>query len=149
MERLTSYTSDLRFENTMSNFVKYDAGIGKRSASESGDCQVRALSTTLGLTYEAAWSLLYTMQGEHKRCSFGLVKDLALFDPRLHVVLAHGFQAVRGKPRMNGMEFCKLHPAGNVILRMAHHVAAVVDGKLYDSWDSTRRCVYAAWEVRP
>ena len=131
----------------MSCFVKRDVGIGRRG--DLHDCQVRALVTALGLEYDAAWELLYTMQGERRRCSFGLVNDLILNDTRLHVVRLILFPAVRGKPRMNGMEFCKLHPAGNFILRMAHHVAAVVDGKLYDSWDSTRRCVYAAWEVRP
>ena len=131
----------------MGCFVKRDVGIGRRG--DPHDCQVRTLVVALGLDYSAAWELLYTMQGEYKRCSFGLVEDLKLHDSRLHIVESYVFPAVRGKTRMNGVEFCKLHPKGNFILRMAHHVAAVVDGKLYDSWDSTRRCVYAAWEVKP
>jgi hypothetical protein len=105
--------------------------------------------TALDLDYQDAWTLLYTMQGERKRCSFGLVEDLELRDPRLHVVRALPFPAVRGKPRMTGSMFCDRYKMGHFILRMAHHVAAVVDGRLYDSWDSTRRCVYSAWEVQP
>lgn len=132
----------------MSCFVKRDVGIGRRSLDKN-DCQVRVLVVALGMDYNEAWELLYTMQGERRRCSFGLTTELALFDSRLRVIQAFAFQAVRGKPRMDGGRFCKNHPKGNFILRMAHHVAAVVNGKLYDNWDSSRKCVYSAWEVRP
>ena len=131
----------------MSCFIKRDVGIGRRSDKQ--DCQVRALVVALGMDYVDAWRLLYTMQGEEQLCSFSLTTRLALFDPRLRVILAHAFPAVRGEPRMNGQRFCKEYKVGHYILRMAHHVAAVVDGNLYDSWDSSRKCVYAAWEVRP
>ena len=132
----------------MSCFIKRDVGIGCRGTDKQ-DCQVRALVTALGLDYSKAWELLYTMQGERRRCSFGLVDDLILNDARLDVVRSLAFPAARGKPRMDGVKFCELHPKGHFILRMAHHVAAVVDGKLYDSWDSSGKCVYSAWEVRP
>jgi hypothetical protein len=132
----------------VSCFVKRDVGLGRRGMDKQ-DCQVRALVTALGLDYSAAWKLLYTMQEERRRCSFGLVDDLALNDVRLRVVQTLALPAVRGELRMNGQKFCRLHKVGNYILRMAHHVAAVVDGNLYDSWDSSRRCVYGAWEVRP
>ena len=132
----------------MSCFIKRDVGLGHRGPGKAVDCQVRALVTALGLEYDAAWELLYTMQGERRRCSFGLTQELALFDSRLHVIRAFAFPASRGEPRMNAVRFCKQHPKGHFILRMAHHVAAVVDGKLYDSWDSSRRCVYSVWEVR-
>jgi hypothetical protein len=89
------------------------------------------------------------MQGEKRQCSFGLVDDLGLRDSRLHVVESYVFPAVRGHQRMDGVQFCKRYPKGHFILRMAHHVAAVVDGNLYDSWDSSRRCVYSAWKVQP
>ena len=136
----------------MSCFVKQDVGIGHRGPETRrgalGDCQVRALVTALGLDYSGAYELLYAMQGERKRCSFGLVEDLEARDSRLHVIRALPFPAVRGEPRMTGVEFCRRYSNGHFILRMAHHVAAVVDGNLYDSWDSTRRCVYSAWEVQ-
>lgn len=134
------------------SFVKRDVGAGQRAPVARGalmDCQVRALVTAFAMEYADAWDLLYKMQGEHRRCSFGLVDDLTSNDPRLHVVRPIAFPAERGKPRMTGVQFCKLYPEGHFILRMAHHVAAVVDGKLYDSWDSSRKCVYSAWEVRP
>lgn len=132
----------------MSCFVKHDAGLGRRG-SDKNDCQVRAMVTALGFNYLHAWGLLYAMQGEQRRCSFGLVDALASSDSRLHVVRSLAFPAVRGRQRMDGVQFCKLHPKGRFIVRMAHHVAAVVDGKLYDSWDSSSKCVYSAWEVQP
>ncbi len=46
---------------------------------------------------------------------------------------------------------CKVHmrsselPAGRLIVHLSHHFAAVIDGELYDTFDSSRggkRCVY-------
>lgn len=34
-------------------------------------------------------------------------------------------------------EFCEEHPRGTYVLVFAGHVATVVDGDLYDSWDSS------------
>jgi hypothetical protein len=133
----------------MSCFVKRDVGIGHRAPGKAVDCQVRALVVALEMDYNDAWHLLYTMQGERRWCSFGLVEDLKSRDSRLHVVRALSFPAVRGKPRMTGAMFCDRYKTGHFILRMAHHMAAVVGGKLYDSWDSTRKCIYTAWEVKP
>ncbi len=67
----------------------------------------------------------------------------------MNVLRSLEFPARKGKPRMTGAEFCRKHPRGRFILRMANHVAAVKDGQVYDTWDSTGRCVYAAWEMRP
>jgi len=49
---------------------------------------------------------------------------------------------------MTGKEFVRLYPKGRYILRLAHHVAAVVDSVVIDSWDSTRKCVYGAWQLK-
>ena len=34
--------------------------------------------------------------------------------------------------------FCEEHPKGVYVLGFGGHVATVVDGVLYDSWDSTQ-----------
>ena len=36
-------------------------------------------------------------------------------------------------------------PAGRHIARMAKHYAAVIDGSLYDAWDSSHKMVYGYW----
>src|SRR4029078_9454750 len=64
-----------------------DEGNGLRALRARGkDCQPRALATALGTGYAAAWDLLYRMQGQRRACSFTLVDDLRIKDPRLGVV---------------------------------------------------------------
>lgn len=58
------------------------------------------------------------------------------------------FPAEFGLPRMNGKNFVLNYPKGIYVLRMARHLATVKDGKLLDTWDSSNKCVYNAWEVK-
>lgn len=130
----------------MHTFTRFDAGSTARNW-DTGDCTVRALCTATAMTYREAWNLLYTMQGEHKTCSFRLVEFLRREPRRLHAREYMPFKAVRGQNRMTGQEFCKRYPKGRYLLRLAHHVVAVVDGRLYDTWDSSAKCVYGAWRM--
>ena len=57
------------------------------------------------------------------------------------------FPAQKGKPRMTAAKFVKRYPKGSFILSQAHHVVAVLDGIVYDKFDSTERCVYEAWQI--
>lgn len=129
---------------------KFDAGEGRRSDfAKGGDCQVRALCVALGIPYREAWQMLYTMQGERSACSFELVEELHVRNSLLNVVREISFPAEKGKERMTAVTFCKIHKRGRFILQMPHHVAAVKDGELLDMWDSSRKCVYRAWEIEP
>lgn len=131
-------------------WIKFDAGAGHRSDfAKSGDCQVRALSVALGVSYREAWQMLYTMQGERSACAFELVEELHARTSSLHVVREISFPAKKGKKRMTATAFCISYKRGRYILQMPHHVAAVKDGKLLDTWDSSRKCVYRAWEIIP
>lgn len=136
-------------DRTVAPFRKFDAGDGRRSPSaKDSDCQVRALATARGIDYQDAWALLYVVQGERRACSFILVETLRVQDSRFGVIRQLDFPAKRGQKRMTGAEFCRKYPKGRFVLRMAHHVAAVKDGQVYDTFDSTDACVYSAWEVR-
>lgn len=42
-------------------------------------------------------------------------------------------------------DFCKDHPNGTFVLGFGNHVATVVDGDLYDSWDSSREIPQYFW----
>ena len=134
----------------MTAFQKFDAGATSRTPAVKGrDCQVRALVSALGVDYQAAWKLLYQVQGERGACGFQLVESLRDKDARFNVVRSFDFPAVKGKPRMTAETFAAKHPRGRFILRMAHHVACVKDGKILDTHDCSDRCVYAAWEIEP
>jgi hypothetical protein len=127
---------------------RFDAGSDVRDRyKDDQDCQVRALCTSRNCSYAEAWDLLYRIQGEQRTCDFKLVESLNAGDPRLGPTNKIAFPAVKRTARMTAEQFCSLYPKGRYILRMAHHVAAVVDGKLYDTWNSSRKCVYTAWEV--
>jgi hypothetical protein len=132
-------------------FCLHDAGEDQRpesrSVKEHGDCQVRALATARRIPYASAWQLLYEIQGEQRGCAFELVEGLGANDPRLGATRKLSFPAVRGKPRMTPKAFCRVHRTGAFILQLANHVAAVRDGVLFDTWNCSSKCVYAAWEI--
>lgn len=131
-------------------FRKFDAGaLDRPKGAPKEDCQVRALATARNIPYEDAWALLYLVQGELRRCAFALVESLTANDPRFGVKRALAFPAAKGKPRMTGAAFCMRYPRGRYILRTSHHVVAVKDGVLYDTFDSSTKCVYTAWELSP
>ncbi len=138
----------VRFGVMKSVWIKFDAGRGEQF-QDKGDCQVRALATARGIAYEEAWELLYKLQGEKRTSAFCLTEALDSEDPRFGVEAFLSFPAKKGSRRMNGLTFCFTHGSGSFILKMAHHVAAVVDGQLYDTWNSTHNCVYRAWRLKP
>jgi hypothetical protein len=99
------------------------------------------------MTYEDAWKFLYDMQGKEKTCGFRL-SDWLRKNPKAFGATEYlQFPARQGHRRMTGKEFCRQYSHGRYILRQAYHVVAVVDGKLFDTWDSSGRCVYGAWKL--
>jgi hypothetical protein len=42
-------------------------------------------------------------------------------------------------------DMCKTHHVGILVLVFSAHVATVVDGDLYDAWDSTEECPQFYW----
>jgi len=55
-------------------FHKFDAGAGFRSKDEDGDCQIRALMTTRGMTFDAAYDLLYALHPFNGRLRWSNVR---------------------------------------------------------------------------
>ncbi len=149
-------------------FAKIDAGDGRRSKEAKGrDCTVRALTVAIAVSYETAWDMLYEFQAVQRTNAFDLGGLLdqrlsespgirlsqrsSMGDPadrrRWTVKQALSFPAVKGKPRMTPAAFVKKYPTGRYVLSLAHHVVAVRDGVVIDTWDCTKKCVYKAWEI--
>lgn len=107
-----------------------------------GDCAVRAIAMALGLTWEQAYVRL---------CTNGyLMGNLPNADVVWGAVLReNGFhrQAIPNTcPDCYTVEdFCEDHPVGTFVLKSQDHVATVVDGVLYDSWDSTGNIPIYYW----
>ncbi len=45
-------------------------------------------------------------------------------------------------------QFCKDYPKGRFILALGEHVVTVINGVLYDSWDSSDEPIFYIWQRR-
>ena len=99
-----------------------------------GDCSVRAISKALNTDWETAYITI--MLSGYAMC------DMPSSDAVWGAVLRkNGFyrEAVpdRCPDCYTAEDFCIDHPNGTFVLAFGGHVATVVDGVLYDSWDSS------------
>lgn len=105
-----------------------------------GDCVVRAIAIALDLDYKETYLELARLNkvalgkrsarnGVHKTAYEKFLKD-------------HGWVWHKA-PKFEGRKAKHYDmPKGKVIARMAKHLAAVVDGEVHDTWDSTAKMVY-------
>ena len=112
-------------------FVEYNPNPISRRV---GDCAVRAIAKALDLTWEQAYVLLVT-----NGLSMG---DMPSSDLVWGATLRqHGFfrETIPNEcpDCYTAGEFCQDHPSGTFVLAFGGHVATIVDGNLYDTWDST------------
>lgn len=107
-----------------------------------GDCSVRAISKALSVSWEDAYNLL--ADAGYRMC------DIMNADSVLGAVLReYGFYR-SALPNTcpdcyTVRQFCKDHPRGIYVLGFGGHVATVVDGDLYDSWDSSNEIPIYYW----
>ena len=107
-----------------------------------GDCSVRAIAKALDLDWETAY-LRIALAGLQ-------MGDVISSDSVWGAVLREeGFyrEAVPNTcPNCYTAEdFCRDHPYGVFVLGFGGHVATVVDGVLYDSWDSSNEIPIYYW----
>lgn len=107
---------------------------------DTGDCTVRAIANSTGCT----WLEAYDFLSSRAREEFVIMNDGLKFRDWLVAVGAKwtACSPSTGKKRMTAEEFAKKHKTGSYILRLAHHEAAVVDGKILDTWNCGKHCVY-------
>jgi len=107
-----------------------------------GDCSIRAVAKALNTDWETAYALI-AMNGY-------LMGDMPSSDSVWGAVLRqHGFyrDAIPNTcPECYTAEdFCRDHPQGTYVLAFGGHVATVQDGRLFDSWDSSREIPQFYW----
>lgn len=108
------------------------------------DCTVRALSLVLGIPWDAAYVLLV---------SKGLELKVMPDKPSvIHAVLReHGYHrsvVPDSCPDCYTVEeFCRDHPVGKYVVASDSHVVAVIDGDIYDTWDSSSEIPQYYWEA--
>lgn len=107
-----------------------------------GDCAVRAIAKALKVDWETAYSLIAAN-------GFNM-GDMPSSDSVWGAVLRqNGFYR---KSILNSCpdcytarDFCEDHKYGTYVLGFGGHVATVVDGNLYDSWDSSDEIPQYYW----
>ncbi len=135
----------------------YDDG-GRAAAGykgETGDCGVRAAAIVTGLSYQEVYDDLNAMgkaekvRGKTKRSNSRTGISTKTLGRYLE---ARGFEWV---PTMGIGTGCQVHlksdelPGGTIVARVSRHYAAVIDGVVHDTHDSSRdgtRCVYGYWQ---
>lgn len=114
-------------------------------ALEGIDCTVRALTKALDISWEKAYVML-------------AVNGFILSD------MPNANHVVNYTLRRNGFkrhalpdecpdcytaeDFAREHPEGTYVLAFGDHVCTVIDGTIYDSWDSRNRVPMFYWEKR-
>ena len=110
-----------------------------------GDCAVRAVAKALDTDWETAYTLLVT--------NGFLMGDMPSSDSVWGATLRqHGFYR-ESLPNdcpdcYNAIDFMEDHPHGTYVLGFGGHVATVVDGNLYDSWDSSMESPQFYWYLK-
>ena len=137
-------------------WVYDDGGRSKYFKAEKvGDCCARAISIATETDYKVVYDLInkYAKQertGKRKRgisnARTGVYRETAK-----KVMAELGWE---WHPVMGIGTGCTMHmkpdelPSGRIVVSLSKHYAAVIDGVLHDTYDSTReetRCVYGYW----
>lgn len=110
-----------------------------------GDCAVRAISKALAIDWETAFVLL---------CFNALqMCDMPSSDSVWGAVLRQSGFYRDAIPNTcpecyTAADFCRDHPRGVFVLAFGGHVATVIDGILYDTWDSLQEVPAYYWHLK-
>lgn len=107
-----------------------------------GDCAVRAVSVALGIDWEDAYTLM-TDAGY-------AMGDMPSSDSVWGAVLRqNGFYRAAISNTCpdcyTAEDFAADNPEGTFVLGFGGHVATIIDGDLYDSWDSSQLVPVYVW----
>lgn len=104
-----------------------------------GDCAVRALSRAMGKGWLSTY-LGLCIEG-------ALCGDMPSANAVWGAYLArNGFARRLAPDGVTVGEFARAHPSGVYVLALSGHVVCIVDGILYDTWDSSRELVLYYWQ---
>lgn len=124
----------------MNTWVYYNPSPAGRNV---GDCSVRAVAKALGVDWETAFAMITANAFQ--------MADMPSSNAAWGSVLRqHGF--MRSSLPMtcpdcyDAEDFARDHPHGTYVLGFGNHTATVKDGRLYDSWDSSKEIPQYFWE---
>lgn len=120
-------------------YVYYNPNKAHRSV---GDCAVRAVAKALDTDWETAYAKIIVTGFR--------MGDMPSSDAVWGSVLRQNGFIRETIPNTcpncyDAEQFCEDHPTGTYVLGFGGHVATVVDGVLYDSWDSSKEIPMYYW----
>ena len=106
------------------------------------DCSIRAISKALNVDWQMAYALMISKG--YDMC------DMPSSNSVLGAVLAdHGFSRTAVNDTFGEdytvSDFCSDNPHGTYVLYLGSHPVAVVDGNLFDSWNSSNEVPQYYW----
>lgn len=120
-------------------WIKYNPNPAGRLV---GDCAVRAMSAALGIDWEEAYNLI-TDAGYN-------MGDMPSSNSVWGAVLRQNGFYRTAVPNTcpdcyTAADFAQDHPRGVFVLGFGTHVATVIDGNIYDSWNSSNEIPQYFW----
>lgn len=120
-------------------WIKYNPNPTGRNV---GDCSIRAISKALNIDWEAAY-LLIAINGFN-------MGDMPSSDSVWGSVLRQNGFYRKAIPNTcpdcyTAEDFANDNLRGTFVLGFGGHVATIVDGNLYDSWDSSKEIPVYVW----
>lgn len=106
-----------------------------------GDCSVRAVAVALDVSWEEAFDLL--ADAAYKMCD--MPSSNSVIGALLRI---YGFRMSAIPKPCTVSEFARKNPRGIYVLFKTGetgHVLTVIDGNIYDAWDSSNELVQFCW----
>lgn len=107
-----------------------------------GDCAVRAVSVALGIDWEQAYILIAA-------AGFSMGDVISSNSVWGVVLRQHGFSRYNLPASCPDCytfdDFARDHPKGIYVLGTGTHVATVIDGVIYDAWNSSNEIPQYYW----
>ena len=120
-------------------WIKYNPNPAGRLV---GDCAVRAVSAALGIDWEEAYNLIadagYNMGDMPSSNSVwgAVLRQNGFYRTAVPNTCPDCYTAA---------DFAQDHPRGIFVLGFGTHVATVIDGNIYDSWNSSNEIPQYFW----
>ena len=110
-------------------------------ANNTRDCVIRAIAAALDLSWDDAFDLIAKRakqmgQTMDENAVYGSILRQCGFYKTMNFGCPDCYTA---------REFCKDHPRGVYVLGFTGHVATVIDGQIWDAWDSGDELVTYYW----
>lgn len=120
-------------------FVEYNPNPTGRKV---GDCAVRAVAKALNTDWETSYAMISSNGFQ--------MGDMPSSNSVWGAVLRQNGFYRKAIPNTcpdcyTAEDFCKEYPKGVYVLGFGSHVATVVNGNLYDSWDSSKEIPQYFW----